>query len=98
METFTVVAGKPTINKDPQAVLDYVVDFAQWLDALPDTLASHSVTVSGVTLDDSDIVGKTVVMWISGGTVGTAASATVRITTAGGRTDERTVYFKIKQR
>lgn len=95
---FTVVAGKPSITKDPNAVLDYTVRFNEWLDAIPDTLASHTVTVSGVVLDGSTIVGKTVVLWISGGVAGVTGSATVRITTTGGRTDDRTVYFKIKQR
>jgi hypothetical protein len=36
--------------------------------------------------------------WISGGTVGQAAAATCRITTAGGRTDDRTLTFTIKER
>ena len=30
--TFVVRAGKPIIDKDPNAVLDYTVRFAKWLD------------------------------------------------------------------
>lgn len=97
--TFVVRAGKPIIDKDPNAVLDYTVRFAKWLDGMTDTLASHTVTgVVGVVVDSSLIVGKTVVVWVSGGTVGTTGSVTVRVTTAGGRTDDRTIYFKIKER
>lgn len=95
--SFVVVAGKPTITKDPNAVLDYTVNFAAWLDAALDTLASHTVSVSGVTLDSSSIIGKTVVIWVSGGVVDTRGSATVRVTTVGGRTDDRTIYFKVKE-
>lgn len=98
VDTYTVVAGKPTIVKDPAATLDYTVDFTEWLDAMSDSIASHTVTVSGVVLENSVVNAKAVVMWISGGTVGTPASATTRVTTAGGRTDERTIYFKIKNR
>jgi len=42
--------------------------------------------------------GTRVRAWISGGTVGQAAAATCRITTAGGRVDDRTLTFTIKER
>lgn len=95
---FTLAAGKPTIDKDPNAELDYNVRFTAWLDAVTDTIVSHTVNVIGVTLLSSTVVGnKVVVLWLSGGTVGQPASATVRITTAAGRKEDRTVYFKIKE-
>lgn len=95
---FTLAAGKPTIDKDPNAELDYNVRFTAWLDAVTDTIVSHTVSVIGVTLLSSTVVGnKVVVLWLSGGTVGQPASATVRITTAAGRKEDRTVYFKIKE-
>jgi hypothetical protein len=97
--SFVLRAGKPTIEKDPNARLDYTADFTKWLDAMTDALQSHVVTnVVGVTVDSSLIVGKTVVVWVTGGTVGSAGSVTVRVTTVGGRTDDRTMYFKIKER
>lgn len=102
-ETFEIAAGnKPTILKDPNAVLDYTLDWTDWLDPLSDTIASVSVAVSGVTLDHTTNNATSVTIWISGGTVGTPGSARVRITTVGTgarpRTDDRTVYFKIKER
>ena len=90
--------GKPTIDKDPDAVLDYTWDFTDWLDAITDTLASHTVTATDVTVNSSSILGKTVVAWITGGAVGVRGAATARVVTAGGRTDDRTIYFKIKER
>lgn len=101
-ETFVVSVGKPTIVKDPNAVLDYTLDWTEWLEPLTDTIASVSVAVSGVTLDHTTNNATSVTIWVSGGTVGTPGSARVRITTVGTgarpRTDDRTVYFKIKER
>lgn len=99
VETFVTIAGRPTIDKDPNAVLDYAPDFTDWLDLITDTIASHTATAAGgVVVDSSSVVGKTVVVWVSGGTVGTPASVTVRITTVGGRIDDRTIYFRIRER
>ena len=98
---FELVAGKQVIVKDPNAALDYTLDYSAWLQA-GETIATATVTTSGgVTKDSSTIAGGTkVVMWISGGTVGTQGSATVHVATnaATPRVDDRTVYFKIKER
>lgn len=103
VETFVEVAGKPTITKDPNAELDYTIDYTDWLAGITDTIASVDITVSGgVTLASSSFTTTKVTVWISGGTVGTPGSARVRITTAGAgarpRIDDRTIYFKIKER
>lgn len=102
-ETFEVTLGKPTIVKDPNAVLDYTIDWTEWLEPLDDTIASVAVAVAGgITLDHTTNNATSVTIWISGGTVGERGSARVRITTVGTgaqpRTDDRTVYFKIKER
>lgn len=98
-DAFTTIAGRPTVIKDPNAVLDYTVDFAAWLLPTADTISSATVTGSGVTIDSSSVVGGTAVtMWVSGGTASSTGSATVRITTAAGRVDDRTIYFKVKER
>jgi hypothetical protein len=97
MDKFITLAGKPTITKDPQAVLDYTLDFSAWLPA-GDTIVSHTTSASGVAVDSSVTQSKAVVLWVSGGVVGQVASVTVRITTAQHRVDDRTIYFKLKQR
>jgi hypothetical protein len=53
---------------------------------------------SGITKTTDSIVGKTVVVWLSGGTVGTTYRIVCRISTAGGRTDDRSIFVKIKDR
>lgn len=100
--TFVEVAGKPTIEKDPNAVKDYYINLTDWLALTDDddTVAEIlTVIVSGVVHDSSAIVaaGKKIRLWMSGGTVGVKGSATVRFRTAGNRIDDCTLYFKIKQ-
>lgn len=87
---------KPWIVADPDSTLDYRLDLTAWLDESSDTLASVATEADGAAVDSAAIDGKTVVVWVSGVT-GTA-SVRVRFTTAGGRTDDRTMYFKAKQR
>lgn len=101
METFVVTGGKPTIPKDPAAVLDYTVDWADWLAVVGDTIASATALGDGVTVNSSAVVaGTKVVVWVSGGAALTTASVTIKITTAStpARIDERTIWFKVKNR
>lgn len=90
---------KPTIVKDPDAVLDYTFDWTAWLDDVADSIATRQVIVpTGITLNSSAIAGKKVIAWIAGGTAGQKYQVTCRITTAGGRTDDRSIFIKVKQR
>lgn len=82
---------------DPDARLDYVWDWQAWL-ADGDTIASATVTGTGITVDTVSHDTTTVTAWLSGGTVGTAASALCHITTAQGRQDDRTLRLHITQR
>ena len=64
-----------------------------------DTITSHTVVdvTGGITIGSSDVAAGAVRVWVSGGTIGTPASLTVRIVTAGGRTKDQTLYFKVKK-
>lgn len=102
-EAFVVSkSGKAEIVKDPNAVLDYVFDWTDWLDALPDTINSATSAIeSGTgTIVQTLVVGKTVVVWVSGGVVGETIALRCRITTNStpARVDDRTVYLKVKER
>lgn len=81
-------------TKHPSAVKDYVFDFSNWL-APGETISTKTVTGTGVTIDSSTIVDKTVVVWISGGTDGVNGVATCLITTSGSRTEVRTLQFRL---
>ena len=99
VETGSGASIKYTIIKDPDAVLDYTFDWATWLALVSDAIASHlMVTETGITCDSSSIVDDTVIAWISGGTAGTTYRLTCRIVTDGGRTDDRSIFIKIKER
>lgn len=101
-----------TFTKDPDAVLDYTTAWRDWLDVMDDTLTSHTMHVDdGITLDSSQInsdevtidgesypANTVVTAWFSGGTQGENYDATYRIVTSDGRTDDRTITIKVRER
>lgn len=87
-----------TFIKDPDAVLDYKIDWSDWLEPLTDTIAASSWTAdTGITIDSNSFDDDETVVWLSGGTTGTKYGVTNHITTAGGREDDRTIYIKIRE-
>ena len=97
IDKFILVADKPTIVKDPQAILDYYIDFSSWIPA-GDTVDTFAATGTGVTVDSYTVVDGVMQIWVSGGVLGVVGHVIGRLTTVQGRTDERTVYFRIKNR
>lgn len=88
-----------TIDKDPNAVLDYSFDWAtHWL-ATGETISTHTITVaSGLTKDSDSESNGIVTVWLSGGTAGTEYAVACKIATSASRTDERTIYVRVKER
>jgi hypothetical protein len=85
------------ILKDPQAELDYGFDWGSWLDG--DTIAdSIWIADSGITVESDVFTDTTTTVWLSGGTLGCAYNVTNRITTAAGRTDDRTLLVQVSNR
>lgn len=85
------------IYKDPDAVLDYTVDWSAWLGT--DTIASVTWVVgAGVTEASSSNTSTTATIWLSGGIAGQAYGVTCRAVTAGGRTDDRSFRVVVKER
>lgn len=85
--------------KDPSAVLDYTIDWSEWLSSNNDTISNASVpsAPSGLTVQSPVTHTATATtVWVSGGTAGTSYDVTVRITTTGGRQDERTITITCK--
>jgi hypothetical protein len=91
----------PWIEKDPNAALDYGVNwgvpFNSWLGE--ETIASVAWTVAaGLTqgaASNSDTVAK---VRLSGGTAGETYAVTCRVTTSGGQIDERTFRIVVRER
>lgn len=76
-------------SKDPGAILDYVVDWTDWLAG--DTILTSVWTVpAGITKASDFFSAALAVIWLVGGTNGTSYKIVNTITTAQGRTDSRT--------
>ena len=88
-----------TFTKDPDAVLDYSVDWLLWL-AGDQISSSEWILEQGATLEkitDTSTTSRTVV-WLGGGDKGVTYLVTNRIVTVGGRTDDRTISVKVEDR
>ena len=84
-------------QKDPDAVLDYQVDWSTWLAG--DTIQSHTVTApDGLTVDSHSATSTAVTMWLSGGDAGVTYPVVCHIVTAAGREDDRTLLITIRER
>lgn len=82
-------------QKDPDAVLDYLVDWTKWLGT--DSIdTSDWILPAGITEDSSTNTTTTATIWLSGGTPGVSYSIVNRITTAAGRTDDRTIVVECR--
>lgn len=87
--------------KDGDAVLDYTIDWSQWLPD-NDTITSSTFTVQSeadgaVAVDDSSFTTTTTTVWLSGGTAGQRYLVTNHIVTAAGREDDRSLRITIKE-
>lgn len=85
-----------TYVKDPDASKDYAVDWSAWL--ATDTIATVTWLVpDGLTHDSGSDSHTTTeaTIWLEGGTVGQFYVVTSRITTAGGREDDRSFRIQV---
>lgn len=90
--------GRAVIPKDPEASLLYGIDVAGLL-ASGDAVSAVTVgSSSGVTAGTPTFTGTVLSVRVSGGAAGTTGSVTLRWTTTGGDTDERTMWFAVAQR
>ena len=87
-----------TFIKDPDAVLDYSVDWSKWLAG--DQIQTSAWSVSDPAIEatgDSNTPTRTTV-WLAGGVAGQSYTVTNRITTSGGRTDDRSLVIQVQDR
>jgi hypothetical protein len=83
-------------TKDPDALLDYTVNWASLLGN--DTIASVAwVVPAGITQASAANTTTTATIWLSGGTDGVDYDVTCRVTTSGGRVDDRTIRIRVSQ-
>ena len=92
------------IDKDPEAELDYTLDWSEYLpEGVALSTASWSIdSISGdsdpLVAGASTIVGEQTTVVISGGTVGNIYTVRCTITTDNGNTDRRSFRISVKNR
>lgn len=87
--------------QDPQDVLDYPFDWSPYLTQLGgDTIASSQfIADSGIMVESDAILDpQHTIVWLSGGTRNARYAVTNRVVTAGGRTDDFTIYVLVKEK
>lgn len=84
-------------RKDPDARLDYQVDWSDWLDG--DTISASSwVLPTGITQYSVTNNTTSATIFLTGGTEGVDYSVVNRITTSGGRINDQTLIIKVRSR
>lgn len=86
-----------TFTKDPDAVLDYSVDWSRWL-AGDEISTSEWAAPEGLAKVTDTHTSTMTTVWLSGGSVGQPHTITNRITTTGGRTEDRSFTVRIEER
>ena len=87
-------------DKSPDDVLDYAVDFTQYLES-SEVISTKTITVEeGLTKDSDglDATSKKVIMWFSSGVAGNTYDVTVEIDSDGSpsKTIKRTVKLQVR--
>ncbi len=91
------------IPKDPDAVLDFEVDWSSWLESGETISSSTWVVPAGITeVNDAthptSNTSTSATIWLSGGAGGTLYQVTNRITTSSNRTDDRSILVSVAER
>lgn len=88
-----------SVPKDPDAVLDYQIDWSDWL-ADGESIAASEWIVVGATIDSEESTATVSTAWLSGGVAGSLIALTNRITTDNvpARVDDRTLIIKVVER
>ena len=86
-----------TFLKDPEAILDYSIDWTDFLETAETIFSSQWFTPTGITLDSNGHTDKVATAWLSDGTAGQSYELVNRITTDNvpARVDERTIIISI---
>lgn len=93
--------------QDPQAILDYTLDWSKQLVEDDILVQTHFTPDSGLSILSENITDSTIVdggsdkaatAWILGGIAGQTYNVTCHITTQGGRQDDRTFQIVVKEK
>jgi hypothetical protein len=86
-----------TFQKDPLAVLDFTLDWREWLG--DDIITSSAWQVpAGISNAGVTFSASTSTIWLTGGVSGTSYSVYNTVMTLGGRTEKRTFKVNVLDR
>jgi hypothetical protein len=85
--------------KDPDAILDYTIDWTDWLTG-SELIASDTWAVSstGITASSTSKTTTAGTIWLSGGTAGQTYTVTNHIVTDSSRAEDRTISIAVLER
>lgn len=86
-----------TFIKDPDATLDYTVDWSQWLQP-GERISTVSWNLGGLGPGGESNTETHAVKFITGGTAGTDYTVRCRITTTQARTEDRSFIISVQER
>ena len=92
------MAITPIFNKDPTAILDCAVDWGQWMGADAIASATWLVPTAGIFTATTGSTVTSCVVYLTGGSVGSAYNVVNHIWTVSGRQDERTLQIFCNER
>ena len=86
-----------TYIKDPDAILDYSINWSSWL-VTGDTITTSTWTAeAGIMIDSDTNTTTATTVWLSGGTAGESYDVTNHIVTDDGREDDRTITILVRE-
>ena len=88
------------VTKDPDAILDYTFDWSAWLgtDAITQSIWLISGGDNSLAQSTASNTETGATIWLSGGSANRDYTLTNRITTVGGRTDDRSATIQVRDR
>lgn len=81
---------------DPDSIVDYVIDWTNWLNG--DNLATSAWAIVNATEASASNTTKIATVFISGAKAGKVVTMRNRITTTGGRTEDRTLRALVREK
>lgn len=99
MSDYIIVAGRATIDKDPEASLLYGINIADILEPGDTVTGTPTAAATGLTVGAASVAGTVIKARCSAGPVaGVTAGVTFTWQTVGGDIDQRTIYLRGVQR
>ena len=88
-----------TFTKQPAEVLDYDIDADEWMSDDDEIISVTTTVDTGLTVQGAVIfnAGRSVKLWITGGTSGATYKVEVTMTTDDGRVKQAELRFRIKE-